>query len=127
MNHFNLSEYYYLSKLETGNITNIINKWREICNLQDSNTNLNIDLVKPIVYEINDINKKYKYIITSKYRGQYYNISEIISLLLNIWKSNFLFTQKKEEFETCIQDNITSYAIYYQQISHSYQILFIFY
>lgn len=125
MNHINLSEYYYLSKLESENVTNLINKWREICNLNDNNQNTN--LIKSIIYDTNDINKKYKYIITSKYRGQYYNISEIILLLLNIWKSNFLFNKKKEEFETCIQDDITSYAIYYQQISHSYQILFLFY
>jgi len=127
MNHINLSDYYYLSKLDSGNITNLINQWREICNLTDHNTHNKLTLIKPIIYDINDINKNYKYIITSKYRGQFYNMSEILLLLLNIWKSNYLFDKKKEEFEICIQDEISSYAIYYQYISHSYQIIFIFY
>jgi hypothetical protein len=133
MNQLNLSNHFYLSEIDSYYITNEFNKWRQMCNLNDENSvsinqNLFIESINYNTNQISNIEKnKYKYILRANYRGSYYNISEILLLIINIWKTRYFITSNKEEFEVCISDEIKSYSIYYTNVNHYYQFVFIFY
>ena len=141
MEQLNLSNHFYLSEIDSYYITNEINKWRNICNLTDDNlntsnkvsTNQNL-IIEPINYSKNDFvnieKNKYKYTIRANYRGNYFNISEILLLIINIWKKRYFIRLDKgipKEFDICISNEINSYSIYYTNINHYYQFVFIFY
>ncbi len=105
-NYYDLSSYHLLSVLETHELLNAINSWRN----------------KDIKYVNNILD--YKYAISassSSYKNSYYSLSEIIFIVLNIWN-----LKKQDEFNILTSDDITTMSIYYKNINHRFHFLFLF-
>lgn len=110
MTQLNLNNYHFISYLESELITHTINNWRLANNLN-----------KLQYLEIN--NNNYKYSIKANYRGLYFNFSEILYLILTIWKTQ---KNKKPEYNTCMNNDINNYYIYYTIVNHNFYFIFLF-
>lgn len=112
MNQNSLSNYNYISILESELITQTINNWRNLNNVSN---------IK--YHEITEYNNEYKFKITASYRGCYFNFSEMLYLILNVWETQ---KNKKKEYNICINKDISNYYIYYNVSGHNYDFLFLF-
>ncbi len=109
MSNINLSDYQFISILESEIITQKINNWRKYNNLNKINYSL--------------INNNYKYLIKANYRGSYFNFSEMLFLILSIWETQ---KNKKPEYNICVNLDIQNYYIYYYVNNHNYYFIFLF-